>query len=148
MVDKWDRRFIELASLVATWSKDPSTKVGSVVVGKNREVLTQGFNGFPRGIDDSPERLKDREEKYKYIVHAEMNCIYNACNNGISLEGATLYVIGLPVCDKCALGVVQAGIKRVVIGTPREDLSERWRLSCDQALSVFDEAGIEYEFIS
>ena len=73
----WGERYLHLAKEVSTWSKDPSTKVGAVAIGDNGEVLTQGFNGFPRGIKDSSERLKDRERKYKLVVHAEMNAIYN-----------------------------------------------------------------------
>jgi len=91
---EWDQRFLDLAKQISTWSKDPSKKVGAVAVGKNKEILAQGYNGFPRGINDSFTRLHDREEKYKYIVHAEMNVIYNACHNGVSLHGSTIYVYG------------------------------------------------------
>ena len=74
----WGDRYIHLAKEISTWSKDPSTKVGAVVIGNNGEVLSQGYNGFPRGIKDTPQRLKDREKKYNLVVHAEMNAIYNA----------------------------------------------------------------------
>ena len=76
---KWDVRYIELAHKVSEWSKDPSTKIGCVVVGDKGQVLAQGYNGFPRGIEDSEERLDNRETKLKYVVHGEMNAIYNAC---------------------------------------------------------------------
>ena len=79
--DKWDRQYMDLAKCIAKWSKDPSTKIGAVAIGDKGQVLSQGYNGFPRGIEDSPERLHIREEKYKYIVHAEMNCIFNASFN-------------------------------------------------------------------
>ncbi|MBT7127172.1 MAG: CMP deaminase, partial [Candidatus Thioglobus sp.] len=77
-LDKWDKRYLGLAAEVSTWSKDPSTQVGAVTVGSKKEVLSQGFNGFPRGIDDSDERYNNRDTKYKLVVHAEMNAIYNA----------------------------------------------------------------------
>ena len=93
-LDKWDERYLSLAAEVATWSKDPSTQVGAVTVGSKKEVLSQGFNGFPRGIHDTDERYNDRETKYKFVVHAEMNAIYNATYSGASLDGATLMYMG------------------------------------------------------
>ena len=95
----WGNRYTCLAKEISTWSKDPSTQVGAVVIGNNGEVLSQGYNGFPRGIKDTAARLKDRERKYNLVVHAEMNAIYNAGLNGVSLKGSTLYVYGLPVCN-------------------------------------------------
>lgn len=111
----WDKRFLQLASNIAQWSKDPSRQIGAVAIGENRQVLATGYNGFPRGIYDTDERLTDRSEKYKFMVHAEMNCIYNATQNGVSLNDAHLYVYGLPVCHECAKGIVQVGISRVVM---------------------------------
>ena len=83
---KWDRRYLDLAAEVSKWSKDPSSKIGAVAVGSKGQVLSQGYNGFPRGIVDGGVRLNEREIKYKYIVHAEMNLIYNATYNGVSLD--------------------------------------------------------------
>ena len=111
----WDRKFLELAKHISTWSKDPSKKIGAVAVGQNRNILATGYNGFPKGIMDTEERLNDRETKYELVVHAEMNCIYNAVENGVSLKGSHLYVYGLPICHECAKGVVQVGIGRVII---------------------------------
>ena len=85
MSEKWDRRFLDLASHICGWSKDPSTKVGCVVVGEDREIRSTGFNGFPRGIEDSMERLDDRELKYPLICHAEENAIMHAARFGSSL---------------------------------------------------------------
>ena len=118
-LDKWDNRYLSLAKEVATWSKDPSTQVGAVTVGAKKEVLSQGFNGFPRGIKDTDERYNHRETKYKFVVHAEMNAIYNATYSGTSLDGATLYIYGLPICSECAKGIIQVGIKKVVIENPK-----------------------------
>ena len=119
--NKWDIRFLELAKGIAGWSKDPSRKIGAIAV-DDRSVVAQGYNGFPRGIEDYAERYEDRDLKYKLVVHAEMNVIYNATYNGVSLDGATLYVWGLPVCSECAKGVIQTGIRRVVM--PKQDIPD------------------------
>jgi dCMP deaminase len=137
---EWDQRFLDLAKQISTWSKDPSKKVGAVAVGKNKEILAQGYNGFPRGINDSFTRLHDREEKYKYVVHAEMNVIYNACHNGVSLDGSTIYVYGLPVCHECAKGIIQTGIHKVVMSA--DDVSEKWAQSFRKTENMFKEAGV------
>ena len=136
--NKWDKRFLEMAGLVASWSKDPSTKVGTIAV-RNRTVIAQGYNGFPRGIDDN-ERLDDRAIKYMYIVHSEMNAIYNAAENGVSLKDSTIYTVGLPVCHDCAKGLIQVGIKRVV--TPEIETPERWLKSLRLTKEMFKEADI------
>lgn len=146
MEDKlWDKRYLNLAKEVALWSKDPSSKIGSVAIGGQGQVLAQGYNGFPRGVDDSVERYSDRETKYKYVVHSEMNVIYNASYNGVSLKGSTLYVYGLPVCSECAKGIIQTGISRIVMGS--ESLPERWMESFETTKILFDEAGVKWEFV-
>ncbi|MBT4923035.1 MAG: dCMP deaminase family protein [Candidatus Thioglobus sp.] len=138
---KWDKRYLSLAAEVATWSKDPSTQVGAVTVGSKKEVLSQGFNGFPRGIHDTDERYNHRETKYKFVVHAEMNAIYNATYSGTSLDGATLYVHGLPICSECAKGIIQVGIKKVVIEKSKE--LDNWNESVQLSKEMFNEAGVE-----
>jgi dCMP deaminase len=140
-MNKWDQRYLALAKEVSTWSKDPSTQVGAVTVGSKKEVLSQGFNGFPRGIKDSDERYNDRETKYKLVVHAEMNAIYNATYSGTSLDGATLYVYGLPICSECAKGIIQVGIKKVVVEKSKE--LDNWNESVQLSKKMFDEAGVE-----
>jgi len=140
-IEKWDNRFLDLAKEISTWSKDPSTQVGAVTVGHKNEVLSQGFNGFPRGIHDTDERYNDKPTKHKFVVHAEMNAIYNATYSGVSLDGATLYVYGLPVCSECAKGIIQVGIKKVVIKKSKE--IERWNESVELSALMFKEAGVE-----
>ena len=142
---KWDQRYLRLAYEVSQWSKDPSSKIGAVTVGSKGQVLSQGFNGFPRGLKDDFTRLHDRETKYKFVVHAEMNAIYNATYNGTSLDGATLYVYGLPICSECAKGVIQVGIKRVVM--PNQNVDGKWLDSWMTSMNFFDEAGVDFEFI-
>ena len=139
----WGNRYTCLAKEISTWSKDPSTQVGAVVIGNNGEVLSQGYNGFPRGIKDTAARLKDRERKYNLVVHAEMNAIYNAGLNGVSLKGSTLYVYGLPVCNECAKGIIQVGIDKVIATRPA-DYNKKWDDSIKDAKALFKEAEVDY----
>ena len=140
MSEKWDRRFLELASHISTWSKDPSTKVGCVVVGEDREIRSTGFNGFPRGIEDDTERLEDRAQKYPLICHAEENAIMHAARIGISLKGNTAYVTW-PPCTRCTRSLIQAGISEVVYPTGIE-IPERWEDDLGIAMGMMEEAGI------
>jgi dCMP deaminase len=142
-MNKWTRRYLDIASEVSKWSKDPSVKVGAVAVGTKGQILSQGYNGFPRGVKDTDDRYEDREEKYKYVVHGEMNAIYNACHSGASLDGATLYVTGLPVCSECAKGIIQVGIKRVIMEYPK-DIPDRWRNSMKTTSQMFKESGVVF----
>jgi len=144
--NKWDERYLALAKQISQWSKDPSTKIGAIAVGEKGQVLAQGFNGFPRGIDDSDDRYYNKETKYKYVVHAEMNVIFNATYSGVSLDGATLYITGLPACSDCAKGIIQVGIKRVVM--EKTELPKHWQDSCKFTEKLFQESGVEYVFIS
>ena len=140
MSDKWDLRFIELAHHISSWSKDPSTKVGCVVVGADREIRSTGFNGFPRGIDDSLERLQNREEKYPLICHAEENAIMHAARIGVSLKDSTAYVTW-PPCSRCARSLIQAGIREVVYSSS-EEIPERWIEDFEISTSMLAEANV------
>ena len=139
----WGDKYIHLAKEISTWSKDPSTQVGAVVIGEHGQLLSQGYNGFPRGIKDSDERLNNRERKYELVVHAEMNAIYNASLNGVSLKGSTLYVYGLPICNECAKGIIQVGIQKVVAMRP-EKYNIAWDKSNKNAEALFREADVMY----
>lgn len=140
MSEKWDRRFLDLASHISGWSKDPSTKVGCVVVGEDREIRSTGFNGFPRGIEDSMERLDDRELKYPLICHAEENAIMHAARIGISLKDCTAYVTW-PPCTRCARSLIQAGVVEVVYPGNIE-IPERWMEDFERSSSMMKEAGV------
>ena len=140
-MNKWTRRYLDIAKEVATWSKDPSRQIGAIAVGDKGQILSQGYNGFPRGVKDTDNRYNNREDKYKYVVHGEMNCIYNACNAGVSLNGSTLYVTGLPVCSECAKGIIQVGIRKVVMEYPN-DIPDFWRESVELTKQMFYEAGV------
>lgn len=138
--NKWDKRYLELAKCVSTWSKDPSTQVGAICV-LNGNILSTGYNGFPRGIIDKKERLENRDVKLSYVVHAEQNVIYNACFHGISLKNSSIYIYGLPVCSDCAKGIIQAGIKDVYI--ENKEYSNVWTESFSKSLSMFKETDIK-----
>ena len=143
-MDTSTKRYLDLAKHISTWSKDPSAKIGSVAVGSDGQIVSQGYNGFPRGIKDSPERLNVREEKYKFVVHAEMNCIYNACLNGLGLKDTILFVSGLPVCSECAKGVTQVGIRTVISQYDTTTLRPTWYESNLLTKQIFSEADIVY----
>lgn len=136
----WDKRFLDLARHIAEWSKDPSTKVGAAIVRPNRTIASVGYNGFPRGVQDLPERLEDRPVKYHFTVHAEMNAILSA-NEPVT--GYTLYVAPLLPCSTCAAAIVQSGISRVVTAMPYQP--DRWQSSFSDGLKMFDEAEVKWE---
>ena len=140
MTSKWDIRFIGLAQHISTWSKDPSTKVGCVVVGEDREIRSTGFNGFPRGINDDEERLMDREKKYPLICHAEENAIMHAARIGVSLRDSTAYVTW-PPCSRCARSLIQAGIREIVYPETGK-IPERWIEDFTISDSMLNEAGV------
>ena len=139
----WGDKYTHLAKEISTWSKDPSTKVGAVVIGEHGQLLSQGYNGFPRRINDTDDRLNNRKRKYELVVHAEMNAIYNASLTGVSLRDSTLYVYGLPICNECAKGIIQVGIKKVVACRPKECNSD-WDESNKNAEALFREAEVMY----
>ena len=140
---KWDNRFMELAKTISGWSKDPSSKIGAVAVNDERRILATGYNGFPKGIEDSQERLNDREQKYPLIVHAETNALMNALYAGVSLKNATMYVHGLPVCPDCTKLIIQAGIRRIVINKFVMNTPEKWvELWNSKSGPMFKEAGV------
>lgn len=141
---RWDWRFVDLAAHIASWSKDPSTRVGSVIVRPDRTIASVGYNGFPRGVQDAPERYADRPTKYLMVVHAEMNAILAASE---SLRGHTLYVHPLCPCSTCAAAIIQAGIVRVVTVPPTGDI-DRWQESFQATQTMFREAGVKLDYLN
>lgn len=136
-------RYLDVARQIAMWSKDPRTKVGAILVGNKGQIISQGYNGFPRKIEDTEERLNDRKLKHKFVIHAEMNAIYNAIFNGASTEGATIYISGLPCCHECAKGIIQTGISKVVMDSSPDESPAPWDESGKLSLEMFREAGVE-----
>lgn len=144
---KWDRRFLELAKFYSSFSKDPSTKVGAVLVNDDKIVVGMGYNGFARGVLDSPERYNDRDTKIAYVVHAEVNAIINA---GHAAKDCTIYVYPAfmtpCICHDCCKTAIQAGVKEIVGYKPVIDSerAKRWAKSIEIARHMCDEAGIDY----
>lgn len=134
----WNERFMCLAEHVAEWSKDPSTKVGAVIVNDKKQVLAMGYNGFPRGVEDTPERYADRATKLNFVAHAERNALDNAFT---SVEGATLYSTLYP-CSDCAKGIIQRGIKTVVTSKHFYE-AQALRFNFDVSETMFFEAGVD-----
>lgn len=134
---KWTRRFLDLAAHVAGWSKDPATKVGAVAVNPaSRAVLSTGYNGLPRGVEDRPERM-ERPAKYAWTAHAEANLVAHAARQ--TLEGATVYVTHL-CCADCAKLLVNAGVAEVVCGPGQTSMPPE---VFDVARAMFREAGVK-----
>ena len=155
MSERWDRHFLGLALYHSRLSKDPSTRVGSVIVGPDREILSAGFNGFPRGIADTQERLNDRDTKLKLVVHAEMNALLAAARTGMRLKGCTLYLAatddsgliwGGSPCTRCTVEIIQVGISEIV-SYPIKSAPSRWHDDLKFSRSLIDEAGIKYREI-
>lgn len=133
----WDIRFLQLADHVANWSKDPSTKVGAVIANDQHQVLSLGYNGFPRGVTDLKSRYEDRPTKLLFVAHAERNALDNAFTD---VRGATLYTTLCP-CNECAKSIIQRGIRRVISYTPPADKFEVFNVKT--TLTMFKEAGVQ-----
>lgn len=136
----WDAYFLQIAALAATRSKDPSSQIGAVLV-RDRNIISTGYNGFPRGVDDSVVERYERPLKYQWVVHAEENCLLTAARNGVMTQGTTLYVTPLFPCSRCATSIVQAGIKEVVSNDHLRD-NPRWKDDFQLSSQIFSEAGV------
>lgn len=150
MGDRWHNHFLHLAVEHARMSKDPNTRVGAVIVGPDLEIVSTGFNGLPRGIADTPERLLNREEKLRLVIHAELNAIINAARIGVSVKGCTLYLAasddtgaiwGGPPCTRCTVHVIQAGIRQIV-SRPIKAVPSRWHEDLAAARLLLQEADV------
>lgn len=141
MPTNWDQRFLDLATLVSGWSKDPSTKCGAVIVGPDQGVISVGFNGFPKGMPDTPSLYADRASKYSRIIHCEVNALLYA--KGCLPQGCTLYTVPFMPCDRCVVQMLQAGIKRFVAPVPSSDKLERWGEAFSKTRTYISECGAE-----
>lgn len=141
-MERWDRRFLLWSLVIAKASKDPSTQVGAVITRLDRSVASVGYNGFPRGVEDSLERLTDRRFKYPMVVHAEANAIAAAKE---PLNGFTLYCTH-PPCATCAGLIIQSGISRVVALEPSAAMIERWGDSFSLMRVMVEEARVGLVF--
>lgn len=137
-MSEWNKRFIGLANEISQWSKDPSTKVGAVIVRPNNTIVSLGYNGFPRGVRDDPDRYNNREIKLKFVCHAEANAIINSRED---LTGHTIFSFPLHPCCECAKLIINSGIKKVITIEPVN--LDRYRESFEAASMMFKEAEVE-----
>lgn len=137
----WDTRFLDLAKLVSTWSKDPSTQAGAAIISRNKSVISVGFNGFPALMPDKPEWYENREEKYSRIIHAEMNALLFA--NKSLLRDCTLYTYPFMPCDRCVVHMIQAGIQLFVAPEATPEQLRRWGHSFKLTTQYITECGGE-----
>lgn len=143
--DIWDQRWMALAQHYASWSKDRSRQVGCVIVGPGNTQISEGWNGFARGVDDNIDSRHERPEKYLWMKHAEENAITNAARKGVSTLGATIYIPWFP-CANCAGDIIQAGIAWVVAYYP--DMSDpKWGQNMHLAADMLEEGGVKVRYI-
>jgi dCMP deaminase len=146
----WDLWFLNMARYVSTASKDPSTRTGAVIVDENRRVISVGYNGFAKGVEDTEQRLNDRAYKYEMVVHCETNAVLFADRD--RLQGSTLYTWPFMSCSVCAAKMIQAGVKRVVtketehVDTTHANDPNRWEFKFELARQQFTEAGVTMQF--
>jgi dCMP deaminase len=143
----WNLRFMELADYIAQWSKDRSSKVGAVIV-VDKNPISMGYNGFPRGCDDDIEERHERPKKYFYVLHAEENAIVNAARNGQRTLNSDMYVNWFP-CSRCAGEIVNAGIKRIFCDKePDWTVDDTWISDQLIALEKLNEGGVEIVYMN
>jgi len=135
---KWDDWYLKIALVIAEKSKDPSTKVGAVLVRPDNTIASVGYNGFPRGIEDTPERLNDRPTKLALTIHAEMNAIISAQE---PVKNYKMYTTLMP-CDRCFPHLAQAGIRTIIFPKPSAEHEARWGESFDRVRALAKEAGV------
>jgi dCMP deaminase len=144
-MSNWDKRWMDMCTLVASWSKDRSRQVGAVIVDNRGVAIASGWNGFPRGIDDTVESRHQRPEKYLWTEHSERNAIYNAAAKGVSTLGCTMYLQWYP-CADCARAIIQCGIISVVCVEPDWN-DPTYKHDFDVVRQMFDECNINVRFI-
>lgn len=143
----WNLRFMKLADHIAQWSKDRSSRVGAVIV-VDKNPISMGYNGFPRGCDDDIDERHDRPIKYSWVLHAEENAIVNAARNGQRTLGSDMYVNWFP-CSRCAGEIVNAGIKRIFCDKePDWSLNDIWITDQIIAKQKLDEGGVEIIYMN
>lgn len=145
MKTNWDDKFIELVDFISKWSKDKSRGVGAIIVDSCNDILSIGYNGFPRGANDEIQERYNRPIKYKYTEHAERNAIFNAARKGVSLNNAKIYLNSFP-CSDCCRVIIQSGIKEVICKKP--DLNHKqWGEHFKISLELFNECNIKIIYL-
>jgi dCMP deaminase len=141
--DSWLEKFKELTQLVASWSKDRSTKVGAIIVSRDNRVISTGYNGFPINCDDDVDERHERPAKYLWTEHAERNALYAASSYGISTNGLIMITTMFP-CADCARGIIQSGIDTLYTTAPSET---RWDESHKVSTTMLKESGVSIIYI-
>jgi dCMP deaminase len=142
----WKDYFRNIAQQVKLKSKDKYTKIGAVIVGKDNEIVSTGYNSFPRGIHDGVDSRQERPEKYYWFEHAERNAIYNAARIGVSTRDCTMYLTcGIP-CADCARGIINAGIRRIVCEDHDDPIGSKWTAHTERSNIMFREAGVIVDY--
>ena len=143
---RWVEYFRTLAHTVKLKSKDNNTQIGAIIVGKDKEIVSTGYNSFPRGIDDFKKERQEKPEKYFWFEHAERNAIYNAARIGVSTKGTTMYLsCGIP-CADCTRGIINAGIARIFCERGGGAKGIKWAESAERSWEMLDEAGVSVQF--
>jgi dCMP deaminase len=142
----WDEYFINIAEQVKLKSKDKRTQIGVVVVGKDNEIVSTGYNSFPRGIDDNISDRQERPEKYFWFEHAERNAIYNAARIGVSTLGTTMYMTCGMSCSDCARAIINSGVSKIVLRKGKGAKGNKWNESAKRSMKMFEEAGVIVEY--
>jgi len=142
----WVNYYRQLANTVKLKSKDKYTQIGAVIVGEDGEIVSTGYNSFPRGLDDGIDSRQERPEKYYWFEHAERNAIYNAARIGVSTKGTTMYLsCGLP-CADCARGIINAGVRRIFCERVDVTKGDMWKESQERSWDMFIETGVDVCF--
>jgi dCMP deaminase len=142
----WDEYFINIAEQVKLKSKDKKTQIGVVIVGKDNEIVSTGYNSFARGINDDVDERQERPEKYFWFEHAERNAIYNAARIGVSTLGTTMYMTCGMSCADCARAIINSGISKIVLREGKGAKGNKWNESAERSMIMFKEAGVIVEY--
>ena len=142
----WDEYFINIAEQVKLKSKDKRTQIGVVVVGKDNEIVSTGYNSFPRGINDDVDERQERPEKYFWFEHAERNAIYNAARIGVSTLGTTMYMTCGMSCSDCARAIINSGVSKIVLRKGKGAKGNKWNESAERSMKMLEEAGVIVEY--
>jgi dCMP deaminase len=144
---EWNEYFLGIAEQVKVKSKDNNTQIGAVIVGVDREILSTGYNSFPRGLDDMIEERQERPEKYYFMEHAERNAIYNAARVGTPIKDSSIYITSGVPCMDCARGIINSGIKKVyckrICTTTNKDM---WDEHQKRSIDMLHECGVDVIF--
>jgi dCMP deaminase len=142
----WDEYFINIAEQVKLKSKDKNTQIGVVIVGKDNEIVSTGYNSFPRGINDNVDERQEKPEKYFWFEHAERNAIYNAARIGVSTLDTTMYMTCGISCADCARAIINSGISKIILRSGRGATNPKWQESAERSNQMFKEAGVIVEY--